>query len=119
MIFKNNFIIPINKMSISIVKSIHLYGGFFRKFTKVGFFFRGVVRNVILKNTFYKKYKNKNILIRAKFRYILKDLTYFKYYSNNNLILKKRLTPLSQFIFGSTFFNIKRKKLHMSFKHIL
>ena len=119
MIFKNNFLIPANKMSISLVKSVHLYGGFFRKFTKVGFFFRGIVKNIVLKKVFLKTYKNKNILIRSKFRYFLKDLTYFKYYNNNNLILKKRLTPLSHFLFGSTFFNIKRKKLHMSFKYIL
>ena len=119
MVFKNNFLIPINKMNISLVKSIHLYGGFFRKFTKVGFFFKGVSKNIIYKKNFYKKYKNKNILIRAKFKYPLKDLTFFKYYINNNMILKKRLTPLSQFIFGPTYFNIKRKKLHMSFKYIL
>jgi len=119
MVYKNTYLIPSNKINIFIIKVIHLYSSFYKKCLKVGFFFKGVCKNIFFKDIFKKKFKKNNIFIRSTFKKVYTSLSFFLFYNNSNLILKKRLTPLGLFIFGPTYYNIKRKKLHISYNYLL
>ena len=102
-----------------LVKIIHIYGNSFNKLAYIGFFIRSFFKNFFFKNIIRKKFKKISIFIRSNYKVLYRDLTYYIYIHNSNILLKKRLTPLTPYIFGSTYFIIKRKKLQLSFNYIL
>ena len=119
MVYKNSMIIASNKLNLTTIKIIHLYQNIKNKSLRVGFFSKIVAKNFFFKLIWRKKLKKGNFLLNSCFKVQLIDSSYYYYYYNVGVILKKRLSPLGTFIFGPTFFFIKRKKLHLSFTNLL
>jgi ribosomal protein L14 len=119
MIYKDSVILPTNKLNLLYIKVIHLYHNIRCNSLKVGFFCKIVAKNFFFKLVWRKKLKKGNFLLNSCYRIILIDLSYFYFYYNTGVILKKRLSPLGTFIFGPTFFFLKRKKLHLSFNKLI
>jgi len=119
MIYKNTWVIPSNKLDIIYIKVIHLYNKVNRYCSKIGYFIRILAKRFFFKMVWRKKLKKGGFILFTKFKIFFKDLSYFLFYYNSILIVKKRLTPLGTFVFGPTFFFLRRKKLQLSFTHLL
>lgn len=89
------------------------------KGAKVGFFIRIVAKKFFFKTIWKKKLKKGALILVSKFKKKYSDLTFFKFCYNLTLILKKRLTPLGGIVFGPSFYSLRRKKIHLSFKKLL
>jgi len=118
MIQKGTFLIPADKNGVWWVSSFHIYGGFFNKYAKTGYFLKVSVKKV--KNNFWltKKSKNKSIVLLTK-KEINYNNFYFKFKVNSCILLKKRLTSVGSEILGPALKKIKRKKFIYSFSGIL
>lgn len=115
MIIKNTMLVPSDKNGIWLVKTFHLYNGFFRKFSLSGDFIKVSVRKVKINSLALKKSKFKSIIILTKKLISKTDSSYFMFKTNSCVTLKRRLTPLGKEILGPSIFSIKRKKFLYSF----
>jgi len=116
---KYSYLVPSDKCGVWWVSIFHLYGGFFRKVSKIGNFVKVSVKKTRPDNWLKKKTKTKGIIIRSKKESFKSDGTSVKFYINNIVLLKKRTTPQGKIIFGPTIKNIKRKKFLTSFPGII
>ena len=119
MIFKNSWVIPSNKLDVITIKVIHLYNNLMKRGANVGYFVRIVAKRFFFKLAWKKKLKKRGFVLFCKYKKYFFDLTYFLFFYNSVLIVKKRLTPFGGFVFGPTFFFIRRKKLQLSFTILL
>lgn len=118
MIIKGSTLIPTDKNGVWIVKTFHLYGGFFKKFAIFGDFIKISVRNVKLNSLVLKKSKLKSIIILTKKNQQKNDGSQFKFKINSCVLLKRRLTPVGKELFGPINFSVKRKRFLYSFSGI-
>ena len=106
----------------------HLYKGFHRKRTGLGFFIKGSARIVEPPRIEYKGFKFKfnkkgdicrSIVVRTKFptKRLDGSVLYFKY--NNALLIRKKQDLKSKYVFGPVSSTINRKKFKSIFKTII
>lgn len=110
------------------MRLFHLYKGFFRKTTKVGYFVKGSVRKVEPPRVEYKGFKFKfnlkgdicrGLIIRNKYRIRSKDGS-VKFCKFNNIVsIKKKQQFKSKYLYGPVPLEIKRKKILTLFKKII
>jgi len=108
------------------VKIFHLYKGFHRKSTKLGFFIKGSARVVEPPRIEYKGFKYKYnvkgdicrmLIVRTtKLDYTTNGLL-TKFNSNSAINIKKKSEPKSKYIKGPISLSIKRKKFITLFKY--
>lgn len=127
MIFKKTWLNISDNTNVKWFQNFHLYKGFFRKSTKLGFFVKGSAKIIEPPQIEYKGFKIKfnkkgdilrSIIIRNKF-FIKKNdglILYFKF--NNSLIIKKKSEIRSKYIYGPSTILLKRKKILSLFKQI-
>lgn len=119
MIIKGTYLIPMDKNGVWLVKTFHLYGGFFKKFSIFGTFIKISIRKTKLQSLVLKKSKLKSIIILTRKEQKKNDNSFFKFKINSCILLKRRLTPIGKEIIGPTFSNIFRKRFLFSFSGIL
>lgn len=128
MIFKKTWLSVADNTNVCWLQTFHLYKGFFRKSTTIGFFVKGSARVVEPPRLEYKGFKVKfnkkgdicrGLLIRTRFRDKKLDgsVTFFK--SNNIILLKKKQDLKSKYLYGPVSCNLKRKKFISLFKIIV
>ena len=118
MLFKNSYAISSNKLNLSLVKIIHVYKYLSNKSAIPGSFLRNLSKNFFFKKSLRKNFKKIAIFCRSFFKRFYIDLTYLIFFQNSTFFLKKRLTPLSSYIYGPSYFKIKRKKYQLSFNKV-
>lgn len=128
MLQKESWVFASDNTNINWIKTFHLYKGFHRKKTSIGFFIKGSARSVEPPRMEYKgfKYKysvkgdiakmfisksNLHELNKSSFEYLLKG--------NSGFILKKKLTPRSKFLNKPVLRLLPRKKVKMLYKTVL
>lgn len=119
MIIKGSNLIPADKNGVWLVRTFHLYGGFFKKFAVFGNFIKISVRQVKLNSLVLKKSKLKSIIILTKKLQKKNDSSNFRFKINSCILLKRRLTPVGKEIFGPAFSSINRKRFLYSFSGLL
>jgi ribosomal protein L14 len=97
----------------------HLYKGFYRKSTKIGFFIKGSARVVEPPRVEYKGFKFKfnkkgdicrGLIIRSKYNVFRIDGSSIFFNSNNTILLKKKQEVKSKYLYGPVSNELKRKK---------
>jgi ribosomal protein L14 len=109
-------------------QTFHLYKGWKRKHTTLGFFVKGSARVVEPPRIEYKGFKFKfskkgdvcrSILVQTVFRNRRKDGSTLFLPSNNAFLLKKKQDLRSKYIFGIVSHNFKRKRFKTLFPKIM
>ena len=106
----------------------HLYKGWKKKSTKLGFFVKGSARIVEPPRIEYKGFKFKfskkgdicrSIIIQTKYLNYRLDGSTLQLPSNNSFLLKKKQDLRSKYIFGPISKTFKRKRFKTLFSKIL
>lgn len=128
MIFKQTWLNVADNTNVEWLQVFHLYKGFFRKQTKVGFFVKGSARIIQPPRIEYKGYKFKfnkkgdicrGLLIRQKFPAIRLDGIKVTFDTNSTILIKKKQNPKSKYVLGPTTLVLRRKKFRSLFKTTL
>jgi large subunit ribosomal protein L14 len=119
MIFKQTWLNVADNTNVEWLQVFHLYKGFFRKQTSVGFFVKGSARIIQPPRVEYKGYKfrfNKKgdicrgLLTRQKFPLLRLDGTKICFNQNSTILIKKKQNPKSKYVLGPTTLLLRRKK---------
>jgi len=128
MFFKGSWVYVADGTNIRWLKIFHLYKGFYRKVTRIGFFIKGSARVVEPPRIEYKgfKYKysikddiNRLLLIRSYKSNISQDKSFNLIQNNSGIIIKKKILPKSKFVYGIISKNILRKKINSLYPYII
>lgn len=128
MILKNTWLNIADNTNVNWLQVFHLYKGFNRRKTGLGFFIKGSARVVEPPRIEYKGFKFKfnkkgdicrSIIIRVKYPTNRLDgsVIYFKH--NNAVLIKKKQDLKSKYLFGPISSNLRRKKFKTVFKTII
>ena len=128
MILKLTWLSIADNTNVKWLQVFHLYKGFNRKRTGLGFFIKGSARIVEPPRIEYKGFKFKfnkkgdicrSIIVRTKFPTNRLDgsVLYFKF--NNALLIRKKQDLKSKYVFGPVSSTINRKKIKTIFKTII
>lgn len=128
MIFKKTWLNVSDNTNIRWFQTFHLYKGFFRKQSKLGFFLKGSARVVEPPRIEYKGFKVKfnkkgdicrGLIIRTKYKIYKNDGTSLKFKENNLIIIKKKYDVKSKYLYGPISIKLKRKKFLTLFKFVI
>jgi large subunit ribosomal protein L14 len=128
MIFKQTWLNVSDNTNVRWLQVFHLYKGFYRKSTKIGFFIKGSARVVEPPRLEYKGFKFKfnrkgdicrGIIIRTKYNNKKDDGSSIYFKANNTILLKKKQDVKSKYLYGSVSYKIKRKKFLSIFDVVL
>ena len=128
MILKLTWLSIADNTNVKWLQAFHLYKGFHRKRTGLGFFIKGSARIVEPPRIEYKGFKFKfnkkgdicrSIIVRTKFptKRLDGSVLYFRY--NNALLIRKKQDLKSKYVFGPVSSTINRKKFKSIFKTII
>ena len=101
------------------MRAFHLYKGFHRKATTLGFFFKGSARVVEPPRIEYKGFKFKfnrkgdicrGLIMRVRYDMARDDGTNTHFKGNNTILIKKWQEPKSKYLYGPVFYRIRRKR---------
>ncbi len=119
MIFKQTWLTVSDNTNVRWLQIFHLYKGFYRKSTKIGFFIKGSARVVEPPRVEYKGFKFKfnkkgdicrGLIIRNKYNVYRIDGSSIFFNSNNTILLKKKQEVKSKYLYGPVSNELKRKK---------
>merc|ERR1711959_296181 len=105
--------------NVNWLQTFHLYKGFHRKQSKLGFFIKGSARVVEPPRIEYKGFKFKfnkkgnicrGLFIRSRYLITKTDGASIKFKANNIILIKKKQNPKSKYLLGPTTTLIKRAK---------
>lgn len=128
MLQKESWLSISDNTNVRWVKIFHLYKGFHRKSTTVGFFIKSTARVVEPPRIEYKGFKFKfnkkgdicrGLIIRSRFRIVKKDGSSLFFKQNNTILIKKKQDLKSKYLYGPIPRAIKRKKFISLFKKVL
>jgi large subunit ribosomal protein L14 len=128
MIFKKTWLSISDNTNVNWIQVFHLYKGFHRKRTKLGFFVKGSARSVEPPRLEYKGFKFKfnkkgdicrSIIIRTSLptKRLDGSVIYFK--KNNGVLIRKKQDLKSKYLFGPISSGLNRKKFKTLFKTII
>lgn len=128
MLQKESWLSVSDNTNVRWVKTFHLYKGFHRKQTKLGFFIKTTARIVEPPRIEYKGFKFKfnkkgdicrGLIIRNRFPIVKKDGSTLLFKSNNLILIKKKQDLKSKYLYGPVTNVLKRKKFLTLFKIVL
>lgn len=128
MLQKESWLSISDNTNVRWVKIFHLYKGFHRKSTTIGFFIKSTARVVEPPRIEYKGFKFKfnkkgdicrGLIIRSRFRILKKDGSNLFFKQNNTILIKKKQDLKSKYLYGPIPKAIKRKKFISLFKKVL
>lgn len=126
--WKKKWINISDNTNVAWLQTFHLYKGFFRKASTIGFFLKGSSRVIEPPRYQYKGYKTKSnkkgdicraLLIRSTFPIFRKDGSSFIFKSNAAILIKKKQNPKSKFFFGPTLLMLRRKRFKALFNLVI
>lgn len=128
MILRLSWLSIADNTNVRWLQVFHLYRGFHRKQSSLGFFVKGSARVVEPPRIEYKGFKFKfsrkgdicrSVIVRTAWptKSLDGSVLYFRY--NNALIIKKKQDLKSKYIFGPVSAAIRRKKFKTLFKTII
>lgn len=127
MIFKKTWLNVSDGTNVNWLQTFHLYKGFFRKNSKLGFFIKGSARIVTPPRLEYKGFKVKfnrkgdvcrGVIIRNTYNVVKPDGNVLNFKNNNLILLKKKQEPKSKYLYGPITKMLKRKRFISLFKII-
>jgi len=128
MIFKKTWVTVSDNTNVTWLQIFHLYKGFFRKSTKIGFFVKGSARVVEPPRIEYKGFKfkfNKKgdickaFFVRGKYPILRQDGCSLLFRHNDVILVKKKQDVKSKYLYGPLPRQIKRKKFISLYKNII
>jgi len=128
LIQKKSWLSISDNTNVKWIQIFHLYKGFYRKKTTLGFFVKGSARVVEPPRLEYKGFKFKfnkkgdicrGLLIRNKFNVKKNDSSVIFFKNNNVVLIKKKQDLKSKYLYGPVSKIMKRKKFLLLFKIIL
>ena len=128
MIFKQTWLNVSDNTNVRWLQVFHLYKGFFRKSTKIGFFVKGSARVVEPPRIEYKGFKFKfnkkgdicrGLLVRHRYLLRKHDGSSLVFTRNSTILLKKKQDVKSRYIYGPTFYKLKRKRFLAMFSIVI
>lgn len=128
MIFKQTWLNIADNTNVRWLQIFHLYKGFHRKSTKIGFFIKGSARVIEPPRYEYKGFKFKfnkkgdicrGFIIRNKYNIIKLDGSNLYFNNNSSILIKKKQDVKSKYLYGPVPSNIKRKKFISLFQTVL
>ena len=128
MIFKQTWLSISDNTNVRWLQVFHLYKGFHRKSTKIGFFIKGSARVVEPPRVEYKGFKFKfnkkgdicrGLIVRNKYRVKKNDGSAIYFKKNSIIILKKKQDLKSKYLYGPVSLALKRKKFLTLFSSVI
>lgn len=128
MIFKKTWLSVSDNTNVRWIQIFHLYKGFHRKHTTVGFFVKGSARIVEPPRLEYKGFKFKfnkkgdicrGLIVRNNYNVTRDDGSSLYFRSNDTILLKKKQEVKSKYLYGPVPYNLKRKKFLSLFKFVI
>jgi len=128
MIFKQTWLSISDNTNVRWLQVFHLYKGFHRKSTKIGFFIKGSARVVEPPRVEYKGFKFKfnkkgdicrGLIVRNKYRVKKNDGSVIYFKKNSIILLKKKQDLKSKYLYGPVSLALKRKKFLTLFSSVI
>lgn len=128
MIFKQTWLSITDNTNVRWFQVFHLYKGFNRKVTRLGFFVKGSARVVEPPRIEYKGFKFKfnkkgdicrGLIVRCKKNEYRNDGALSLSKTNDTILLKKKQDLKSKYFYGSVSYKIRRKKFLNLFPFII
>lgn len=128
MIFKKTWLNVADNTNIKWMQTFHLYKGFKRRSTGLGFFVKGSARVVEPPRLVYKGFKFKfnkkgdicrGLIIRTAKSTVKLDGTTFTFQTNNAILIRKKQDLRSKYLFGPIPALVRRKKFKTLYKTIV
>ena len=128
MITKQTWVCTSDNTNVRWLRTFHLYKGFNRRLTTVGFFIKGSARVVEPPRLEYKgfkfKFNKKGDICRALLVRCTKPLrrldgSISSFATNAGVLIKKKQNVKSKYIQGPVSFYVRRKKFKSLFKYIV
>lgn len=128
MIFKQTWLSISDNTNVEWLQVFHLYKGFYRKYTKVGYFIKGSARVVEPPRIEYKGFKVKfnkkgdicrGLIVRARYKLFKLDGSSLYFKHNNAILLKKKQDLKSKYLYGPVSYKIKRKRFLSVYRTVL
>jgi len=125
MIFKQTWLNVADNTNVEWLQVFHLYKGFHRKQTSVGYFVKGSARTIQPPRIEYKGYKFKfnkkgdicrGLLTRQTFPLCRLDGSRVVFDQNSTILIKKKQNPKSKYVLGPTTLLLRRKKFKTLYK---
>jgi len=128
MLLRESWIFISDNTNVRWKKIFHLYKGFFRKKTYLGFFIKGSARVVEPPRVEYKGFKYKyflkgdivrSLIIRTIYKNFSKDTSTYSFNKNSSFLIKKKQDPRSKFLNGPILKIFNRRKFLTLFLKVL
>lgn len=128
MISKQTWLSASDNTNVRWLRIFHLYKGFRRQSTTVGFFVKGSARVVEPPRLEYKGFKFKfnkkgdicrSLIVRSRYPLWRLDGSLLTFYSNSGILIKKKQNVKSKYIQGPSSYHLRRKKFKSLFKAVL
>lgn len=128
MLQKESWLFIADNTNVRWIKIFHLYKGFHRKSTRIGFFMKGSARVVEPPRVEYKGFKYKynikgdivrTLLIRGNIQELNPNGSRVRFLSNSGLTIKKKIDLKSKYINGPVTRKLNRRKLITLFKKVV
>nr|QCU82602.1 ribosomal protein L14 [Pseudourostyla cristata] len=128
MIQKQTWLSIADNTNVKWLQIFHLYKGFFKKQTKIGFFVKGSARVVEPPRIEYKGFKFKfnlkgdicrGLFIRGKYNIYKHDSSTIYFKKNNIILIKKKQDLKSKYLYGPITKMLKRKRFTLLFSTTL
>lgn len=128
MIFKQSWLSVADNTNVRWLQIFHLYKGFHRKVSKIGFFVKGSARVVEPPRLEYKGFKFKfnkkgdicrGLIVRCRYNTKKNDGSAIYFTNNNTILLKKKQDVKSKYLYGPVCYAIKRKRFLTLFSTVL
>jgi ribosomal protein L14 len=128
MILKQSWLGISDNTSVRWLRTFHLYKGFHRTRTTVGFFIKGSARVTEPPRLEYKGFKFKfnkkgdvcrGIILRGRYGLRRLDGGSNLFYTNNAILIKKRQNIKSKYLLGPSRYHLRRKKFKTVLRFVL
>lgn len=128
MFSKQTWVHASDNTNVRWLRLFHLYKGFNRRSSEVGFFVKGSARVVEPPRLEYKGFKfrfNKKgdvcraLLIRGAYTRRRLDGSSYSFTVNSGILIKKKQNVKSKYLQGPSSYHLKRKKFKSLFKSVL
>jgi ribosomal protein L14 len=128
MILRQTWLHTADSTTVIWLQAFHLYKGFRRTSSPIGFFFKGSAKVVTPPRVEYKGFKFKynikgdicrGIIIRTTYVSYRIDGGSTRFYKNNNVLIKKTQNIKSKYLVGPVEKVLKRKKFKTAFKALV
>lgn len=109
---KNSIVLVTNKTPVFKLKLFHFYTQRIYDISSIGYFSLSSIRNVRPNRytQLRKRTKLKSLLVQLRQWVIRGDSSKRRFFLNSAIIVKKNLLPLSSYMIGSVFIDVRRRK---------